>query len=154
MSDVLGQSREIKNIWSGFQQARVLITANNYRVFFRLQCRLPWRERVKLAARGSGHRNTYALFTINPTARKAIKPGEKRLKSANLGTDFIQCVKTRATTVGPIDDAVYSDIMSHIADIAIRLKRPVKWDPAKEVIVGDAEASKLLSRPIRSPWSI
>ncbi|MBL7219119.1 MAG: Gfo/Idh/MocA family oxidoreductase [Phycisphaerae bacterium] len=86
--------------------------------------------------------------------KDAIKPGEKRLKSANLGTDFIKCVKTRAATVGPIDDAVYSDIMSHIADIAIRLKRPVKWDPAKEVIVGDAEATKMLSRPIRSPWEI
>jgi len=86
--------------------------------------------------------------------KDTIKPGEKRLKCADLGSDFIKCVKTRATTVGPIDDAVYSDIMSHIADIAIRLKRPVKWDPAKEVIVGDAEASKMLSRPIRSPWSI
>jgi len=86
--------------------------------------------------------------------KDAIKPGEIHLKSAHLGNDFIKCVKTRATTVGPIDDAVYSDIMSHIADIAIRLKRPVKWDPAKEVIVGDAEATKMLSRPIRSPWSI
>jgi len=86
--------------------------------------------------------------------KDAIKPGEIHLKSANLGADFIKCVKTRATTVGPIDDAVYSDIMSHIADIAIRLKRPVKWDPSKEVIVGDAEATKMLSRPIRSPWSI
>ena len=86
--------------------------------------------------------------------KDVIKPGEKRLKCADLGSDFIKCVKTRETTVGPLDDAVYSDIMSHIANIAIRLKRPVKWDPAKEVIVGDAEASKLLSREIRSPWSI
>ena len=30
----------------------------------------------KLAASGAGHRNTYALFAINPTARKAIKPGK------------------------------------------------------------------------------
>jgi len=86
--------------------------------------------------------------------KDVIKPGEIRLKSANLGADFIKCVKTRATTVGPIDDAVYSDIISHISDIAIRLKRPVKWDPSKEVIVGDAEATKMLSRPIRSPWEI
>ena len=63
-------------------------------------------------------------------------------------------VKTRATTVGPIDDAVYSDIISHIADIAIRLKRPVKWDPAKEKIIGDEQASRMLSRAIRPPWQI
>ena len=83
-----------------------------------------------------------------------IKPEEIHLKSANLGADFVQCVKTRATTVGPIDDAVYSDIISHIADIAIRLKRPVKWDPAKEQIVGDEQASRMLSRAIRPPWRI
>ena len=29
-----------------------------------------------LAAGGAGHRNDYALFAINPTARKAIRPGE------------------------------------------------------------------------------
>ena len=77
-----------------------------------------------------------------------------RLHQENLGADFVQCVKTRATTVGPIDSAVYSDIISHIADIAIRLKRPVKWDPAKEKIVGDEQASRMLSRAIRPPWRI
>lgn len=33
MSNVLQQAAEIRKIWSGFQGARVLITANNYRVF-------------------------------------------------------------------------------------------------------------------------
>jgi len=86
--------------------------------------------------------------------KDAIKPGEKRLKSANLGADFMRCVKTSAATVGGIDDAVYSDIISHIADIAIRLKRPVKWDPATEKIIGDDKASRMLSRALREPWGI
>jgi len=30
----------------------------------------------------------------------------------------------------------------------------VKWDPAKEQIVGDEEASRMLSRTIRAPWRI
>ena len=83
-----------------------------------------------------------------------IKPGEVHLKSADLGADFMRCVKTRETTVSPIDDAVYSDIISHISDIAIRLKRPVKWDPAKEKIIGDDQASRMLSRAMREPWRI
>ena len=32
--------------------------------------------------------------------------------------------------------------------------RPIRWDRTKEVIVGDEEASKLLTRPYRSPWQI
>jgi len=87
--------------------------------------------------------------------KETLKPGDVRLKAVNdLGADFIHCVKTREETVGPIDSAVTSDIISHIADIAIRLKRPVKWDPAKETIVGDEQASRMLSRPIRAPWNI
>ncbi len=33
MADILKQSKELRKIWGGFQGARVLLTANNYRVF-------------------------------------------------------------------------------------------------------------------------
>jgi hypothetical protein len=33
MVDILEQSKELRKIWGGFQGARVLLTANNYRVF-------------------------------------------------------------------------------------------------------------------------
>ena len=32
--------------------------------------------------------------------------------------------------------------------------RKLKWDAQTEQIVGDADASKLLSRPYRAPWQI
>jgi hypothetical protein len=32
--------------------------------------------------------------------------------------------------------------------------RKIKWDAAKEVILGDTDASKLLTRPYRSPWKL
>ena len=32
--------------------------------------------------------------------------------------------------------------------------RKITWDPEKEVIVGDPEASKLLTRPYREPWKL
>lgn len=37
MAGILEQSREIRKIWSAFQSSRVLITANNYRVFDHLE---------------------------------------------------------------------------------------------------------------------
>jgi ubiquinone/menaquinone biosynthesis C-methylase UbiE len=37
MPNILQQAAEIRKIWSGFQGARVLITANNYRVFDHLE---------------------------------------------------------------------------------------------------------------------
>ena len=45
-----------------------------------------------------------------------------------------------------IDDAVHSDIISHISEIAVRSKRKIVWDPVKEEIVGDPDASRRLTR--------
>jgi hypothetical protein len=32
------------------------------------------------------------------------------------------------------------------------LGRKLRWDPTREDVIGDAEASALLSRPYRVPW--
>jgi predicted dehydrogenase len=66
--------------------------------------------------------------------------------------NFIQCVRTRRTPVSPIDDAVNSDLISQVADIAIRSGRKIKWDPLKGEVIGDAEAARLCNRATRAPW--
>jgi len=43
--------------------------------------------------------------------------------------------------------------MSLLAMLSLKLGRSVRWDGDKEVIPGDEEANKLLSRPYREPWS-
>jgi hypothetical protein len=40
----------------------------------------------------------------------------------------------------------------HLANLSLRLGRQVKWDAAREEIVADADASRWLERPYRSPW--
>ncbi len=69
-------------------------------------------------------------------------------------TNFIECVRTRQTPVSHIDDAVHSDIVSHVCDIAIRTGRKIKWDPLEEEIIGDPEASRMLTRAMREPWEL
>jgi len=68
--------------------------------------------------------------------------------------NFIDCIRTRATPVDPIADAVHSDLISQVSDIAIRLGRRLVWDPAKEEILGDPDASRMLSRSLRQPWRL
>ena len=68
--------------------------------------------------------------------------------------NFVDCVKSRRTPVSNIDDAVRSDNISQLCDIAIRTGRKITWDPKREVIVGDDEAAKMLSRPLRAPWTL
>jgi hypothetical protein len=44
--------------------------------------------------------------------------------------------------------------MAHIGNIAMKLKRKLRWDPVKEEFPGDAEANAMLVRTEREPWSI
>jgi predicted dehydrogenase len=87
------------------------------------------------------------------TAR--LGPAEVRLPvSQGQERNFIECVRTRQTPVSHIDDAVRSDLISHVSNIAIRTGRKIIWDPVKEQIIGDAEAARMLSRPMREPWRL
>ncbi len=82
-------------------------------------------------------------------------PSDVRLPvSLNHQQNLLDCVKTRRATVCPIDVAVRSDTVCHLSDIAMRLGRKLRWDPAKEEFVGDAEANARLWRPMRSPWHL
>jgi hypothetical protein len=85
---------------------------------------------------------------------KIAAADSRLIHSVNHYQNFIDAVKARRGAVSPLADAVRSDIISHLCDIAIRLKRKVTWDPKKEAIVGDAEASKMCSRAIRAPWTL
>ncbi|MBS1835217.1 MAG: gfo/Idh/MocA family oxidoreductase, partial [Acidobacteria bacterium] len=40
-----------------------------------------------------------------------------------------------------------------LANMSQKLGRTMVYDPAKKVVVGDAEATKMLARPYRSPWT-
>ncbi len=69
--------------------------------------------------------------------------------------NFLDCVKSRADTVCPIDESVRSDSLCHISEIAMRLNRRVIWDPKKERFIDDEEANlRLQARKMRSPWHL
>jgi predicted dehydrogenase len=69
--------------------------------------------------------------------------------------NFLDCVKSRADTVCPIDESVRSDSLCHISDIAMRLGRKLVWDPKQEKFLHDPEANlRLLARQMRPPWRL
>ena len=79
----------------------------------------------------------------------------KLQKSPDHVQNFIQAVKTRSQTVSNIDEAVRSDTLCHLTDIAMRLNRKVLWDPRKERFAADEEANlRLLARKMRPPWHL
>ena len=68
--------------------------------------------------------------------------------------NFFECVKTRQQPISHIESAVRSDTICHLADIAIRTGRKLRWDPKDEQFENDDEATRLLTRSLRSPWRL
>lgn len=87
--------------------------------------------------------------------RKGKEPGERRLMvSQNHARNFIDGVLERKQPISNLESAVQSDLISQLSDIAVRTGRVITWDPAKGAVVGDAEAARLASRPMRKPWTL
>ena len=84
-----------------------------------------------------------------------FKPTDERLAvSPEHNRNFIDCVKSRKETMCPVEMAIRCDTICHLVDAVVRTGRTIKWDPAKEAIIGDAEASQLMSRPSREKWRV
>ncbi|HYT61786.1 MAG TPA: Gfo/Idh/MocA family oxidoreductase [Haliangiales bacterium] len=68
--------------------------------------------------------------------------------------NFLDSVKSRQPTVTPVEVAHHSTIPGHLGLIAMLAGRKIKWDAKEERILGDDEASKLLTRSFREPWKL
>ncbi len=68
--------------------------------------------------------------------------------------EFLDSVKSRKRTLTPVEVAHRSQTPGHLGYIASVLGRPLKWNAEKQTIVDDKEATRLLSKEMRKPWSV
>lgn len=68
--------------------------------------------------------------------------------------DFLRCVKSRKDPYFPVDIGHRASSVCHLANLAIRLGRKLRWDPVRESFIDDAAADKHLDRPRRDPWQL
>ncbi len=66
--------------------------------------------------------------------------------------NFLDGVRRGAPLAAPIDDAFRSTATVQLGMIAYRTGARIAWDEAREEIVGNPEAAKLLKREYRAPW--
>jgi predicted dehydrogenase len=87
--------------------------------------------------------------------QEPLGPADIRLYASNnhMG-DFLQCMKTRQRPICDVEIGCRSVSVCHLGNIAFWINRPLKWDPVKEEIIGDPEASRWLDRPMRAPWHL
>ena len=96
-------------------------------------------------------------LTSSPESVKdsTIGPDEIHLyKSKDHHRNLIDCIKTRGRTAAPVEVGHRSTSICHLGNIAMMLKRKLRWDPDNELFIDSEEANRMLSRSMRSPWRL
>ena len=78
----------------------------------------------------------------------------KLYKSTNHYKDFIDAIQSRKPPICDVEVGARSVTVCHLGNLAYWNKRPLKWDPAKERFVGDAEANQWLDNEKRGDWKV
>jgi len=68
-------------------------------------------------------------------------------------TNFFDSIRGKAKPAASIEVGHRAATIVHLANIAARTERVLKFDPVKERITGDAEADQMLRREYRSHWA-
>ncbi len=89
--------------------------------------------------------------------QKRDKAGDLEIqlyKSPGHFREWIDSIKSRKRTLTPVEIAHRSQTPGHLGYIASVTGRKIKWDAAKQEIIGDAEATKLMQPEMRAPWKL
>ncbi len=78
----------------------------------------------------------------------------KLTASGNHHQNWLDSVKSRQLPIADVEIGHRSATVCHLGNIAVRTGRKLTWNPVKETFVGDAEATKLLTKEYRQPWSL
>ena len=68
--------------------------------------------------------------------------------------NFFDCTLSRETPISDVVSQHRSVSVCHLGNIAMRLGRPLRWDPEREEFVDDAEANRWLRREQRAGFEV
>lgn len=89
-------------------------------------------------------------FQLYPHDNLTRPPREGKLDAIiNHMGNFFDCVASRQQPISDVASQHRSVSTCHLGNIAMRLRRPLKWNPEIERFVGDDEADGCLRRPQR-----
>jgi len=68
--------------------------------------------------------------------------------------DFLDAIKSRKTPRADVEIGHRSTTMSLLATISLATRSTLTWDPQREQIIGNPQASELLHYEYRKPWKL
>jgi predicted dehydrogenase len=74
--------------------------------------------------------------------------------TATLVSNFLDCIKSRKAPLCTLEEGHRSTSFAHLANIALKVKSRLEWDPVKEIFTNNDAANQLLHYEYRNPWKI
>jgi predicted dehydrogenase len=68
--------------------------------------------------------------------------------------NFLDCIKSRNAPLCPLEEGHRSTSFAHLANIALKVRTRLEWDPAKEIFLNSEAANQLLHYEYRKPWKL
>lgn len=87
--------------------------------------------------------------------KKDFETGSHDLQTTpgNHARNFLDCIKSRKPCIAPAENAHRSITPGHLGYVSSQTGRVLKWDPKKEIIVGDDQANRILNAMVyREGW--
>jgi hypothetical protein len=104
---------------------------------------------------------------IDPKAPKPLEASNPAILTSVIGANeihlpvsadhhgnWLAAIKAKKQPIAPVEDAHRACSTCLIHHIAMKVKRKVYWDPAKEMFKDDDEANKMLSREQRAGYEV
>ncbi len=111
-----------------------------------------WVDREKIEGRAALE---LASKPLPPDAiRLHTSPAVTRLPTVRHLAHFYDVVRGLCAPVSDAESAHATNVALHLANIAIRVGRPLRWDATAQAIIDDAQASAFLSAPRRSGYEL
>jgi predicted dehydrogenase len=93
--------------------------------------------------------------TVKGVLEEPLKSDEVHLpQSKNHHQNWFESIISRKPPICDVAIGHRSATVCHLGNLSVRTGRTIRWDPAKEQVIGDPEMTKLLSYNYRAPWKL
>lgn len=113
---------------------------------------------------GAAFQGTEATLMTNYTEHKVFQKGKEIVdfkrpepsipNSPGHIREFLDSIKSRKLTTCDVEYAHRLNKGGLLGNIALRTGHRIQWDDAKEQIIGDKAAQKMVTRQYRKPWKL
>lgn len=111
----------------------------------------------KITAAKKGQFQTWDKMIENESfssKNEVVADGTSGNGTSILVRNFLDCIKSRKNPLCSLEEGHRSTSFAHLANIALKVKSRLEWDPSREIFTNSETANQMLHYEYRLPWKL